>query len=87
VKNNLNIITNLLLKTIQSNFFKRFSTSVGRSLFCDNNNLTSLEGAPMSVGGDFYCRGNNIPEEEIERYYRTGAVRGTIYSDHGKYKR
>ena len=26
---------------------------------CDNNNLTSLEGAPQNVGGDFYCSRNN----------------------------
>jgi len=39
------------------------------------------------VGGNFYCRKNNIPKEEIERYYKTGAVQGTIYSDHGEYKK
>ena len=27
--------------------------------YCYNNNLTSLEGAPTSVGGGFYCYKNN----------------------------
>ena len=30
------------------------------SFCCDNNNLTSLEGAPSTVGGDFYCSNNNL---------------------------
>ena len=62
-------------------------TLVGGDFYCSYNKLTSLKGAPTSVGGDFYCYGNNIPKEEIERYYRTGAVQRTIYSDHGEYRR
>ena len=27
---------------------------------CENNNLTSLQGAPKYVGGCFYCRNNNL---------------------------
>jgi hypothetical protein len=27
---------------------------------CDHNQLTSLEGAPVSVGGDFYCYSNQL---------------------------
>ncbi len=60
--------------------------SVGKNFYCRNNNLTSLKGAPKWVGGNFYCRDNNIPKEEIERYFRTGAVRGVIYSNYRKYK-
>ena len=30
---------------------------------CGNNKLTSLEGAPQSVGGDFYCDNNPLPKE------------------------
>jgi hypothetical protein len=31
---------------------------------CDNNQLTSLEGAPQSVGGDFWCGGNQLTSLE-----------------------
>ena len=31
---------------------------------CDNNNLTSLEGAPQNVGGDFNCDNNNLTSLE-----------------------
>jgi hypothetical protein len=54
---------------------------------CSNNQLTSLEGAPEVVGGYFDCTKNpNLPKEEIEKYHKTGAVEGCIYSDHGTYK-
>jgi len=32
--------------------------------YCDNNNLTSLEGAPQIVGGDFDCSYNNLTSLE-----------------------
>jgi hypothetical protein len=35
----------------------KFGTVIG-SFKCFNNNLTSLEGAPLKVGGDFYCANN-----------------------------
>ena len=28
--------------------------------YCNNNNLTSLQGAPQSVSGDFFCYRNNL---------------------------
>ena len=28
--------------------------------FCNDNELTSLEGAPKKVGGVFNCQGNNL---------------------------
>ena len=33
---------------------------VSGSYYCDRNNLTSLEGAPQSVGGSFSCYDNNL---------------------------
>ena len=32
---------------------------VGGNFHCGNNNLTSLQGSPESVGKDFYCSRNN----------------------------
>jgi hypothetical protein len=32
--------------------------------YCDNNQLTSLEGAPQTVGEDFYCRSNRLTSLE-----------------------
>jgi hypothetical protein len=53
---------------------------------CNRNQLTSLEGAPDVVDGDFHCTKNpNLPKEEIEKYHKTGAVEGRIFSDHGTY--
>ena len=37
---------------------------VGSVFDCDNNNLTSLEGAPQTVGGSFYCNNNNLTSLE-----------------------
>ena len=34
--------------------------NVGDYFYCNNNRLTSLEGCPKSVGGDFSCHDNNI---------------------------
>jgi len=35
---------------------------VNGDFYCDNNQLTSLEGAPKSIGGSFYCDGNPVYE-------------------------
>ena len=32
---------------------------------CSDNQLTSLEGVPQKVGGDFYCSGNPVPCEKL----------------------
>ena len=48
---------------------------VSKSFSCRNNNLTTLEGAPESVGGDFSCVGNNLqtiegaPEKVVGNFY------------------
>ena len=34
--------------------------SVSNYFICGNNNLTSLVGCPISVGGDFSCENNNL---------------------------
>jgi hypothetical protein len=55
--------------------------------YCNINQLTSLEGAPEVVEGLFDCSRNpNLPKEEIERYHKTGAVKGNIVSDYGTYE-
>jgi hypothetical protein len=33
---------------------------VTESFYCNNNDLTSLEGAPQQVGGGFYCNNNDL---------------------------
>ena len=37
---------------------------VGGGFYCEDNNLTSLEGAPHTVEGDFSCRHNNLTSLE-----------------------
>ena len=37
---------------------------VGGDFYCDNNKLTSLEGAPEKVGGGFYCDNNKLTSLE-----------------------
>ena len=37
-------------------------TEVSDGFYCDNNNLTSLEGAPTKVGGSFYCSWNKLTD-------------------------
>jgi len=37
---------------------------VSGNFYCSYNQLTSLEGAPLSVGGDFYCRDNKLTSLE-----------------------
>jgi len=50
---NVNISNKALTKIpIQFGYVGGFS--------CKNNNLTSLQGAPREVGGDFYCSFINI---------------------------
>ena len=61
--------------------------SVGGDFSCKNTKITSLVGAPESVGRSFDCQNTKVTKEEVERYFETGAVRGTIYSDYGEYKR
>jgi hypothetical protein len=62
-------------KTVEGNFY------------CSYNQLTSLEGAPKTVEGYFNCSNNpNLSKEEIEKYHKTGAVKGRIYSDHGTHE-
>jgi len=41
----------------------RFGT-VGQNFYCDNNHLTSLEGAPREVGRRFYCYNNRLTSLE-----------------------
>jgi hypothetical protein len=43
----------------------RFGT-VGRGFSCKNNQLTTLEGAPQTVGGGFYCGGNPVSESTLK---------------------
>jgi hypothetical protein len=38
--------------------------NVNWSFTCGNNQLTSLEGCPKSVGGDFYCHNNRLTNLE-----------------------
>jgi hypothetical protein len=33
---------------------------VGKGFYCEDNQLTTLEGAPQKVGGDFYCHNNQL---------------------------
>ena len=47
---------------------------------CDNNQLTSLEGCPSTVGGSFFCNNNQLTSlEECPTY-----VVGSFYSDNNK---
>ena len=48
-------LTDLYLKEIPS-ILK--DVNVGGDFNCSNNKLTSLQGAPKSVGGTFSCHGN-----------------------------
>src|SRR3990167_9344013 len=48
-------LSNKNLKKIPVQFGK-----VGGTFYCDNNQLTSLEGAPQKVGGTFYCDNNQL---------------------------
>ena len=49
----------LELKIIPANFRR-----VSGHFYCNDNQLTSLEGAPREVGGGFYCGGNQLTSLE-----------------------
>ena len=54
--------------------------------YCDSNQLTSLEGCPKEVRGDFWCINNpKLPKEEILKLKESGIVKGTIFSDYGNF--
>ena len=41
-----------------------YFNKVGRDFYCNNNNLTSLEGVPREVGGHFMCFSNKLTSLE-----------------------
>ena len=43
---------------------------VSGNFFCDRNQLTTLVGAPKTVGGGFFCRENPVSEETLESIFR-----------------
>ena len=45
---------------------------------CSNNQLTTLEGAPREVGGNFYCYNNKVKFTE-EQVRSVCNVKGKIY--------
>ena len=51
---------------------------VNGSFWCNNNQLTSLEGSPEKVGGDFYCYNNpgKFTKEDVRKVCN---VKGGIY--------
>jgi len=60
--------------------------SVSGNFYCSNNpELKSLEGAPEFVGKDFICVHTALSKEEVERYFKTSVVQGTIVSPYGDY--
>jgi hypothetical protein len=83
-------------KTVEGNFYcsgnqitslEGAPETVEGGFNCYDNQLTSLEGAPEVVEGLFDCSRNpNLPKEEIEKYHKTGAVKGRVFSDHGTYE-
>ena len=44
-------------------------TEVTRDFYCAHNKLTSLEGAPRSVGGKFYCSNNPLKDDKHMTFY------------------
>ena len=42
----------------------KYVKSVDGDFYCNNNQLTSLEGAPKSVDGDFWCNRNQLKSLE-----------------------
>ena len=42
---------------------------INGGFYCDNNQITSLEGAPQTVGGGFYCTNNPVPEETLSSIF------------------
>ena len=55
----INIDGNYKLEPNSTKFPVKFG-SIGRNFYCNNNQLTSLQGAPTSVGGDFNCGNNRL---------------------------
>lgn len=51
---------------------------VNGSFDCSSNQLTSLEGAPKEVGGDFYCQDNPVKFTE-EQVRAVCDVKGNVY--------
>ena len=51
---------------------------VGGYFYCNDNKLTSLQGAPKYVGGSFWCQNNTkkFTEEEVRAVCN---VKGRIY--------
>ena len=43
---------------------------IGGKFYCDNNQLTTLEGAPREVGGDFICYHNPVANETLKNIFR-----------------
>ena len=64
VNDSVNLIENNL-KSIDVQF-----NVVSRNFFCNNNQLTSLEGCPKEIGGVFWCHDNELLGElqEIEDF-------------------
>jgi hypothetical protein len=54
--------------------------NVSGTFYCNDNNLTSLNGAPKNVGGDFSCRapknGHKFTKEDVRKICD---VKGKIY--------
>ncbi len=46
---------------------------------CDDNKLTSLEGAPQEVGGSFYCYENPITANTLELILKVMQTKGLEY--------
>ena len=67
-------LRNLYLKELPSILT---NVSVTGNFSCSDNNLTSLDGAPRSVGGDFDCS-NNAIKFTIEQVRAVCDVKGTI---------
>ena len=53
---------------------------VGEDFFCDNNLLTTLEGAPQHVGGDVFCTNNRLTTLEGAPQH----VDGSFYCDYNQ---
>ena len=51
---------------------------VGGNFDCENNALTSLEGAPLKFGGIFYCGNNPVSRETLKTIF-TKMQKGTSY--------
>ena len=68
-------LSNLYLKELPSILT---NVKVTGDFYCHGNKLTSLVGAPSSVGGNFYCNGN-ATKFTIEQVRAVCDVKGIIY--------